>query len=416
MEIEIPDDVKERWTAKAENLQDLSLPYPSATSLSLAGQNPSLELASALKLLGSNYPAEIPLDGGPAKCKALDASFYDEYVEETGHRPRGIASMEAVWLATDAALYYISPRVSQYQRWLWNEVRMTPRKQKRKFSQIQLATPESTLEIGLGTIASANLLTIYSWTQTERVAVQQTEPSRDAIHLRIEPGETVQCEGPGWDVSFNGAAWIVVTAKRVIWARVRQPELVLDTPFEKIHEAMEADGQIKLISSDPAYASRLKDPSNTIEQADTILGFPEDLEDEFKSAIKAGLRKFSPEWADHRASIERFAQRQGEPVTRWTDCPICGGSVDMRTAHSIHCGGQCGRYFTDPGFQPIVSDSDKSYGQLLGENPWIPLGIVDLPMQDRTRAWIIRPPIYSVGPLILADGQLEQDAVDLAYG
>lgn len=251
--------------------------------------------------------------------------------------------------------------------------------------------------------------------QRDRDAIQQVEASRSAISLRLEPGETVQSEGPGWDLSLNGApAWIVITPRRVLWALFQRPDVVMDTSFDQVHETMEAEGRIKLIARDPGYAAMLKDPSNPLGETDTILGFPDDLEYEMRSAIEAGLRKLSPAWADNRAALERFARRQGAPVTEWTDCPMCGGSVDMRTAHSIRCGGKCGRYFTDPGFQPRVSDSPNTYGQLLGEDPWMPLLLAEIPMQDRTRPWIIRPQNQRVGPLILADGQLEQDALDLS--
>lgn len=252
--------------------------------------------------------------------------------------------------------------------------------------------------------------------QRDRAAVQQIEASRGAIHLRLEAGETVESEGPGWDVSLNGApAWIVVTARRVLWALLQRPDVIMDTPFEKVHEAMKAEGQIKLVARDPAYATMLKDPSNPFGETDTILGFPEDVDYQLRSAIESGLRKFSPAWADHRAAIEHFNQRQEAPVTRWTDCPMCGGSIDMRTEHAIHCGGKCGRYFTDPGFQPTVSESPNTYGQLLGDEPWMPLLLAEVPLQHRTRPWIIRPQSYSVGPLIVADGHLEQDALDHSH-
>lgn len=190
----------------------------------------------------------------------------------------------------------------------------------------------------------------------------------------------------------------------------------MDTQFDHVYEAMEAEGRIKLIARDPAYAAMLKDPNNLLGETDTVLGFPTDREYEMRSAMEAGLRRLSPAWAQHRAALERFSQRQGIAVMEWTDCPMCGASIDMRTEHSIHCGGKCGRYFTDPGFQPRVSDSPNSYGELLGEDPWTPLLLAEIPMQDRTRPWIIRPQNYGVGSVILADGQLEQDTLELSQG
>lgn len=163
----IPDAIRRKWAAKAELLPDLALPYASTTSLTLSGHGRDRELLGALRLLIDRHPDELPLDGGPAKCRPLDIIFYDEFVRSIGSRPRGLRALEAVWLATDESLCYVSPQVGQYVRWPWSELTVTPRKQGRRFGRISITTPDGAYEMGLGSVAMANLLTIYAWSHSE---------------------------------------------------------------------------------------------------------------------------------------------------------------------------------------------------------------------------------------------------------
>lgn len=158
----IPDEVRQWWATKAESLPDVALPYPSSTSLAIAGPNPDRFMAAALKRLISSFPGEVPLDGGPARCKPWDRALLDKYVSHAARAPRGLTAMEAVWLATDEAFYYITPEVGFY-RLEWKDVAITTRKQGRKFSRVLVTVGDETHELRLGTAAMANLLAIRSW-------------------------------------------------------------------------------------------------------------------------------------------------------------------------------------------------------------------------------------------------------------
>lgn len=165
--MQIPDDVKQRWVAKTDALPDVALPYASATSLSIAGHNPDRHMALALTRLIRLFPNEVPLDGGPARCKQWDRALYDKHVNHLGRGPRGFTAMEAVWLATDEAFWYITPQVGFY-RLEWNHITITPLRQGRKFSRVLISTAGDNHELRLSTPATANLFAIQSWAESSK--------------------------------------------------------------------------------------------------------------------------------------------------------------------------------------------------------------------------------------------------------
>ncbi|HLG01350.1 MAG TPA: hypothetical protein VI916_12840 [Acidimicrobiia bacterium] len=167
--MDIPEEVQERWGKKLERFQADEtappiLPYPSLAAMTLAGAAGDKESVMALRGLMRSHPDEFPLDLGPAKCKDLDRWFLDEYVK-SGGRVQGMRALEAVWLATDEALHYISPRVGGHIRWAWDSLEVRPMKSGRRFGKATVATPGGTFHFSMGTGALANLLTLYSWSQ-----------------------------------------------------------------------------------------------------------------------------------------------------------------------------------------------------------------------------------------------------------
>jgi hypothetical protein len=81
--------------------------------------------ARTLDFLARNAPSEEILAGGAAKVKQLDRQFLDRYISEVGEaaaRREGLNLLEADWVATRDALYYIAPRVGQGIRYPWNDI------------------------------------------------------------------------------------------------------------------------------------------------------------------------------------------------------------------------------------------------------------------------------------------------------
>ncbi len=81
-----------------------------------------LQRESAELLRRHLLPSEVPLDGGSAKCRALDSEILDAHMERHG-RSGGLNLLEADWIATNLALYYVTPRVGSVREWSWNEIR-----------------------------------------------------------------------------------------------------------------------------------------------------------------------------------------------------------------------------------------------------------------------------------------------------
>lgn len=72
--------------------------------------------AGTLDFLARNSPSEEILAGGAAKVKKFDRQFLDQYISQVGEaaaRRGGLNLLEADWVSTRDALYYIAPRVRQ---------------------------------------------------------------------------------------------------------------------------------------------------------------------------------------------------------------------------------------------------------------------------------------------------------------
>lgn len=62
-----------------------------------------------------------PLCGAPGKIKAVDSKLADEAIAE-GVRSVNPALLEADWLATRDALFYVTPRLRSVRWWRWDVV------------------------------------------------------------------------------------------------------------------------------------------------------------------------------------------------------------------------------------------------------------------------------------------------------
>lgn len=164
--LDVPEQVKERWADKAAALESrpLALPYASSFIRAMVGQHADAHTLQAAQWMIARYPDELPLDIGPARCKALDRKFVDA-ASRAGRLPRSLQAAEASWVATDEALHYVAPLLNMHQRWAWPETQLRVRKHGRHFTKIALAVSGQAFELSVGSVASANLLAAWSWSR-----------------------------------------------------------------------------------------------------------------------------------------------------------------------------------------------------------------------------------------------------------
>lgn len=117
------------------------------------------------------------IDGGAAKCKVLDhqadAHFSQHYTADerrSVRREHRLQVLEADWVATDAALYYVTPAVKAVWRRSWSEVRsITMVKQRRRFATLRVEDRHGgSFDWSLGRAAAANLLAIAGHAASSR--------------------------------------------------------------------------------------------------------------------------------------------------------------------------------------------------------------------------------------------------------
>lgn len=124
------------------------------------------------QFLAKSIPNETLLDGGAAKCKALDQRHMAELEQRLGgtRAVRGFAKsigagvtrfMEADWAATDHALYYVSFYAGLADRWEWNEITQLNRTSRFGLTQrLLLTSGGEDFEWSTGRQAAESLLRI----------------------------------------------------------------------------------------------------------------------------------------------------------------------------------------------------------------------------------------------------------------
>lgn len=161
------NEAMEAWGENAAEMEGggPNLPYPSMVALTLSGAIEDPFSVGVLAILAtSKYgPEEVPMDMAAAKCKAIDSQFYDEYSTAHGSRPKGAAVMEASWLATDRALYYVAPAIAGVRRWPWATLEVQPGRIGRRNAKFRLVTEQGTWNFKTGARAMPNLLACASW-------------------------------------------------------------------------------------------------------------------------------------------------------------------------------------------------------------------------------------------------------------
>jgi hypothetical protein len=118
-------------------------------------------MSEVLRLIRQKHPNENVLGSGVAKCRSLDSKIFDEHLTGRG-TSGGLGVLEADWVATNVALYYVTPRVGSVLRWLWSDI-ASIEKGRRKLvtadTQIRLADGTS-MKWNLAATSSAKLCEI----------------------------------------------------------------------------------------------------------------------------------------------------------------------------------------------------------------------------------------------------------------
>lgn len=124
------------------------------------------------EFIAKSRPNETLLDAGAAKCKALDQRHMAEVERSLGgtravrvfakSAGAGVTQfMEADWVATDQALYYVSFYAGVADRWEWNEITRLSRKSHRGPTQRLWVTARGEdFKWSIGRLAAESLLRI----------------------------------------------------------------------------------------------------------------------------------------------------------------------------------------------------------------------------------------------------------------
>jgi hypothetical protein len=161
------------WGERAANMPSdgPSLPYPSIVAMTLSGvgQDP-VNIGALASFASSHYGSdEVPMDMGSARCRSIDSQFYDEYASANrGRRPRGSGVMEASWLASDQALYYIAPLVAGMRRWSWDGTWLEPGRTGSQQAKFTIVTEQGRWKVGTSARAMPNLLVCANWARELR--------------------------------------------------------------------------------------------------------------------------------------------------------------------------------------------------------------------------------------------------------
>jgi hypothetical protein len=135
--------------------------------------------AATLAFLNRNFPNETPLAGGAAKVKELDREFLDRYISQVGEsmaKRQGLNLLEADWVATEEALYYISPRDGQGFRYPWSDIALISIVKKRwRFATVAIHLPQQVVTMKAGLTSATLLIELYQATAAETSRVHPDE-------------------------------------------------------------------------------------------------------------------------------------------------------------------------------------------------------------------------------------------------
>jgi hypothetical protein len=161
------DELRLRWAEKLDSLEKsspLTLPYGSVIPMVFLGLiGDADKRLSVIRWLINIHPDEVPLDLAHAQCRSIDAQFIHE-ARALGLRRIRLKKMESQLLATDEALYYVTPGINyMHIRWLWPEATVRIKRRGRILTTVVVTSAGTRNVVKLGSRAAANIVTIADW-------------------------------------------------------------------------------------------------------------------------------------------------------------------------------------------------------------------------------------------------------------
>lgn len=244
--------------------------------------------------------------------------------------------------------------------------------------------------------------------------LKASNPARAAALAAVPAGEEVLSHAVVTDLAMgNAEAYLVVTTERFVWSYRKRPDIVLQGTFERVHSLGQDGLAVKITQRDPAYAEMLSDDANPFGETDAIFNLGRNVR--LLDALLLGARSRSIYVARRQEAPHVLASRRTTSVSAWRDSPCCRSSFSAQSEHSIRCA-DCGRYFSDPGYEPDVGEAGANHGALLGDKRYLALLETEIWLADWPTPRILRPAHYSVGPLLAMDWDLLTEAREAANG
>jgi len=241
-------------------------------------------------------------------------------------------------------------------------------------------------------------------------------PEIDAI---LEEEESIQIAGNTYFGVMSGEflpAYLAITDRRALWSSAPDFERVIsnlrftsvDTmsgaPYE--HEAQGL--RITYSPEDFPEALRQYNPSG---QLDATFIFQATEEDEW---LRMGLlaRGGFPgprDEGEEAQAVVRLRRQAVIKIPEWDLCPMCCHEMKQSTENAARCGSNR-HLFSAPGVEPIIDESEARFGEIVREEPWMPVIEADLQFVGHPLVWVLRPPGSSGPPKIL-----DYEAIQAAF-
>ena len=203
-------------------------------------------------------------------------------------------------------------------------------------------------------------------------------------------------------------AYLAITNNRALWSTAPDFERVItnlrfadvDTMGGAQYERGSKALRISYSPDDFPEAMRRYNPSG---QLDATFLFPASEEaDTMRMALLARGGFPGPHDEDEKArALARLRRQAATNVPEWKICPICCHQMKQRTEHAVRCASNR-HLFSAPGTDPIIDESDERFGEIVREEPWVPILDGQRAFVGHPLAWVLRPP-GAPGPPKLLD-------------
>jgi hypothetical protein len=227
--------------------------------------------------------------------------------------------------------------------------------------------------------------------------------ARHEITKTLEPDETVRQEGVAFYEIMNSVATalLALTDRRLVWSVSPKFETVLSMRYE---EVVQAGGQ-PLESDDPANPVAARSVRITYRPAN----FPEALrrinrtgeldatfdfinraeDDKLRMAVLARIGFPGPHDEDDNDWAVKRLRDLSFDVTSWEACPLCCHDLEQKAPSTVRCLSKRGHIFSAPDVEPIIDETDEHFGEIVDEQPWMPVLEGELEFVGKPLIWVV---------------------------